>query len=508
MTATAESRDTKVETRLFIGGEFVEAAAGRRFTVIEPATGLELAHVCEGRDEDIDSAVRAAARALGPWQAMAPAERARILRGVAELIDSEREPLARLEARDSGKPVAEARSRLQGVVAWFEFFADIALKLRSAVVPAVPGYLNYTLRQPLGVVGAIIPWNYPSQSCAIKIAAAVGVGNAIVLKPAEQAPLVPLAIARLCREAGVPPGVVNVVPGFGETAGRALAEHPGVAGISFTGSTEVGREVASVAGRSLKKVTLELGGKAPNVVFADADLDLAARSAFFTFTINQGQVCTAGTRLLVQQEVHDELVDRLVSAADHLRIGDPLDEETEVGALLDDRQLERVRSFVEQGVATGAQLACGGTAPAISGFEQGFFYSPTVFLGVRTEMAIAQQEIFGPVLSVIPFEDEREAIGLANDVLYGLSAGVWTENLARAHRVAAAIEAGIVWVNTMHVLSPASPISGWKQSGVGTEGGFEQAEGMTRVKSVWVNVGGPVPQHVGLHERLDSAVAR
>jgi acyl-CoA reductase-like NAD-dependent aldehyde dehydrogenase len=476
-------------TKLFIGGEFMGAADGATFETVHPASGETIANIAEAKDEDVDRAVRAARAALeGSWGRMDLAERARRLRAVGQLLEERIDELSLLESLDVGKPIRETKAHVLMTAAWFDFFADIALKLRSSVIPSIAGHFNFTLREPVGVVGLIIPWNYPLPAIGLKAPAALAMGNAIILKPAEQTPLTALAFAEVCRDAGLPNGVVGVLPGYGPTAGRAIVEHPGVAMISFTGSTAVGRDIAVRSGRLLKKVTLELGGKSPNIVFADADLDLAAETSLFTFCVNQGQLCSAGTRLLVEEKIHDDFASELVRRAEKLRIGDPLNDATQLGAVISPSQLDRVQRYVSLGEKAGAEKVTGGYKPVIDGLERGYFYAPTIFTGVKSEMTIAQEEIFGPVLSIIPFKDEIEAARLANDVLYGLAAGVWTSNLVRAHRLAAAIEAGLVYVNTMNQLAPGSPYSGYKQSGLGVEGGFEQAESFSRLKSVWINL--------------------
>jgi acyl-CoA reductase-like NAD-dependent aldehyde dehydrogenase len=493
MTSTAEPA-TRLLSDLYIGGRFVEPSARQRFDTLNPATGAVLASVAQAQAEDVGRAVEAAHAAYeGVWAQMPMAERGAILRRVATLLRERAEWIGEIETLDGGKPIRETVPRVGKTADWWDFFADIAQKMRSFVVPTDPGLLNYTLRQPRGVVGVIIPWNYPISTCALKIPAALAVGNTVVLKPAELAPLSPLALASLCEEAGLPPGVLNVVPGYGAEAGRALVAHERVRMIAFTGSTKVGREIAATAGGRLVPAVLELGGKSPNVVFADADLDQAARTSLFSFTHNQGQICTAGTRLLVEESAQDEFLERLVAHAAATRIGDPMDKSTDVGAVVSAAQLDRIEGYVEQGHNGGAHMACGGARPRIDGHEDGFFYTPTVFTGVTNDMTIAQEEIFGPVVSVIPFTDEAEAVALANDILYGLAAAVWTSDSARSLRMAERMEAGVVWVNTMHQLAPSSPFGGWKGSGLGAVGGIEQAESYSRLKSVWVNVDSQPP---------------
>ncbi len=486
--------ESKFQTQLFIGGEFVDSASGRTFETIDPATGKPIAAIAEADAEDVDRAVAAARRALaGPWGSMELSERGAILRRVGELLARDAERLGRLETLDVGKPIRETAEQVRMTAAWFDHFADIAQRVRTAVVPTIRDHFNYTLREPVGVVGLIVPWNYPLPLVGLKMPAALAMGNAVVLKPAEQTPLTALALAELCREAGIPDGVVNVLPGFGATAGSALVDHPDVAMISFTGSTPVGREIAARAGAALKKVTLELGGKSPSIVFADADLEMAAETVLFTFSVNQGQLCSAGSRLLVERTVHDEFVELVKARAAALRIGDPLDPATQLGAVISGEQLERIEHYVELGLDAGARAETGASKASVADRPNGLFYKPTIFTGVESGMTVAQEEIFGPVLSVIPFEDDDHAVELANDVLYGLAAGIWTTKLARAHQLAARVEAGLVYVNTMNLLAPGSPYSGYKQSGFGVEGGLEQAESFSRLKSVWMNFGPSAP---------------
>lgn len=486
---------TKTETLrtgLFVNGKFTDSSDGGTFATMNPATMEIIADVAHGTSQDVATAVAAARAAQTDWANAPIAERAGVLRRTAELIEQNSDRLAVLESRDAGKPISDCRVQVLGTAEWFAFFADISAHLRSDIVPSFPDHLNYTLRQPVGVVGTITPWNYPLPLYGIKLPAALAVGNAVVLKPAEQTPLTALALADLMREAGIPDGVVNVVPGLGETTGASLVDAD-VEMLSFTGSTDVGRKIAARAGERLKKVTLELGGKSPSIVFADSDLDKAATGALFTFAVHQGQLCSAGTRLLVEASIRDEFVGKLVDMAESLRVGDPSNDSTQLGAVMSPEQMSRIEGYVESGLGDGARALTGAERARVKGLENGLFYKPTIFENVSSSMKIAQEEIFGPVLSVLPFRDYDEAVGLANDVLYGLAAGIWTNDLRRAHRFARDVEAGIVYVNTMNMLAPWSPYSGWKQSGLGVEGGIEQAESFTKLKTVWINLGDDVP---------------
>jgi acyl-CoA reductase-like NAD-dependent aldehyde dehydrogenase len=481
-------------TQIHIAGEFVDAAEGGTFDTFNPATGALLAHVAEGRAEDVDRAVAAARRASGAWAALDVFERLRMLRRVCEVLRERADELALVESLDSGKPLHETVAYPDLTAYCLEYFAELAQSARSEVIPTPTGFLNYTLRQPFGVVGAIVPWNFPMPFCGAKCGPILAAGNTVVLKPAEQTPLTALLFAEACRDAGLPDGVVNVVPGMGPTAGRAIVEHPGVGMVSFTGSTDVGREIGGAAGRLLKPVVLELGGKAPNIVFADADLEAAATTALYMVAFNQGQVCSAGSRLLVEASIHDEFVERVMAHARAARVGDPLDPRTQVGAVISAVQLERIERYVAIGRDEGAELLFGGSAPDVPGHADGWFYQPTIFQGVRSEMRIAQEEIFGPVLSVLRFECEEDALEIANDVLYGLTAAVWTRDLTRAHQFASRLEAGVVFINTMNDgRGLGSPVGGWKQSGVGVENGIEGLFACTRQKSVIMNIGAATP---------------
>jgi 5-carboxymethyl-2-hydroxymuconate semialdehyde dehydrogenase len=477
--------------KMLIDGKWVEAASGKTFETLNPATGEVLARVAEGDAEDVDRAVRAARRAFesGPWRRMRPAERERLLLRIADLIEAHAEELAELETLDNGKTLADSRSvDVPSAAATFRYYAGWVNKLTGDTNPSDEAFFNFTLREPVGVCGQIIPWNFPLLLAAWKLAPALACGNTCVLKPAEQTPLTALRLGELLEEADVPAGVVNIVPGFGPTAGAALVRHPLVDKIAFTGSTEVGKEIQRESAATLKRVSLELGGKSPNIVFADADVDAAVEGALLGVFFNQGQVCCAGTRLFVERTMHDEFAERLAKTAAGMKQGSGLDPETRIGPLVSQEQLERVTGYLELGKREGAQVLTGGERNTAKGLERGYFVKPTVFTGVRNDMRIAREEIFGPVVAVIPFKDEDDAVLQGNDTLYGLAAGVWTRDVSRAHRVARAIRAGTVWVNCYNVFDPASPFGGYKESGYGRELGRYALDLYTQVKSVWLRV--------------------
>ena len=475
--------------RLLIGAEWREAVSGKRFPTINPATGETLADVAEADAPDVDLAVRAARDAFdGPWGKMSASERGKILFRLGELIAKNGEEIGRLETLDSGKTITESTKIDVPLTAdVFSYNAGAATKLEGATVPVSGPYLNYTIREPLGVVGCITPWNFPLLLAARKVAPALAAGNCVVLKPAEETPITALRLGELALEAGLPPGALNVVPGFGPTAGAALVAHPAVAGIAFTGETATGQTIMRNAAGTLKKVTLELGGKSPNIVFADSDLDAAARGSMLAIFYNKGEVCTAGSRLLVERGAHEALLEKVIDRARKFPQGDPLDPKMRLGAQVSAAQIERIGRYVEAGKKEGARLVLGG-ARATIGDGRGFFWQPTIFDGVRNDMTIAREEIFGPVLAVLPFDDFDEAVSLGNQSMYGLAAAVWTRDVKKAHRAARALQAGTVWINAYNLYDAASPYGGTKASGFGRESGMQGLDFYTQTKSVWVDL--------------------
>jgi aldehyde dehydrogenase (NAD+)/betaine-aldehyde dehydrogenase len=482
-----------VQTKLFIGGKFVDGLEGATFPVGNPHDGSKLAEVAEARTQDVDRAVAAARSAFAAWSATPAAERGRLLLRLADAIEANAAELARLESTDTGHPVRDSTGLdVPRTVATFRYFGGMADKYEGSLIPAEPGFLNYLVRQPVGVVGQIVPWNFPLMFTSWKLGPALAAGNTVVLKPAELTPLSTLRVAELIAEVGFPPGVVNVVPGFGHVAGAHLAAHQGVQKISFTGSTEVGREIVRASAGNLKRLHLELGGKGANIVFADADLDAAVNGAAFAIFHNQGQACIAGSRLLLEEPVADELVERFVALARSIRIGDPLDPSTEMGPLTSPEHRDRVLSYVKVAVDQGGEVLCGGRKPDDPSLERGCYVEPTV-VRARPGDRVNREEVFGPFVTVTTFRDEAEALQIANSVEYGLGGGLWTRDLSRAHRLAHALRAGMVWVNSYKRVSPASPFGGVGDSGYGREMGFEAMHGYTEPKSVWVNVGADPP---------------
>jgi acyl-CoA reductase-like NAD-dependent aldehyde dehydrogenase len=474
--------------KMVIGGKSLDADSGETFDVINPATGKVLTQVPRGGHADVDAAVAAARQAHedGRWRNLRPGKRTEILYKLGELIKRNGNELAQIESLDSGKPVVIASGEMWAAGDVLRYYAGWPTKHYGETNPSDDSLFVYTLREPVGVCGGIIPWNYPLIMATWKVGPALAFGNTIVLKPAEQTPLTAIRFAELALEAGVPEGVFNVVTGFGEEAGQALAQHDDVDKIAFTGSTEVGRKILHASEGNLKRVSLELGGKSPNIVFSDANMKYAARGSMTGVFLNSGQVCTAGTRILVERSVHDQFVESLVEATSTFKLGDPLAEDTLMGPVVSQEQFDRVTGFIDIGKSEGAEVVTGGERATELG--DGFFIQPTVFTGVTNEMRIAQEEIFGPVASVIQVDDVDEAIRVANDTIYGLAAAVWTTDLSKAHRVAKGIKAGTVWVNTYGNVDPAISFGGYKQSGFGRELGAHSMETYTQTKSVWVNL--------------------
>src|SRR6266508_931789 len=484
---------TKTSHQLFIDGQWVDPAWGETFKTPNPATGESLATVAAGGPEDIDRAVRAARAAFegGPWSRMTPSQRGRIVWRIGDLILEHLEELAQIESLDNGKPVAVARAADVPLSAdMFHYMAGWATKLEgdtiSLSVPYTPGaeYHTYTLREPVGVVGQIIPWNFPLLMAAWKLAPALATGNCIVLKPAEQTPLSALLLARLIQEAGVPDGVVNVVTGFGETAGAPLAAHEGVDKVAFTGSTEVGKLIVQAAAGNLQKVTLELGGKSPQVVFADADPETAIPGAANAIFFNHGQCCCAGSRVLVEKSRFDEVVNGVADYAKNIKVGTGLDEDTQMGPLVSDEQLRRVMGYLDSGRADGAEVVTGGGRIG----DRGYFVEPTVITKTRPDMKIVREEIFGPVVVVEPFQSLDDVAQVANDTLYGLAAGVWTKDISKAHLMAKRLRAGTVWINCYNIFDAALPFGGYKQSGWGREMGHDVLNNYTQTKAVCARI--------------------
>ena len=474
--------------RMLIDGAWVEAGSGKHFDVFDPATGDVLARVPDGGPEDVDRAVGAARRAFeGGWRDATAQERGRILFRLAEAVRREAPRLAELETRNSGKPIVESEFDMADVATCFEYYGGLATKLHGEVLPVPDNAISMALREPLGVAGQIIPWNYPLLMAAWKLAPAICAGCAMVIKPAEQTPLTLLELGRLLEECGLPKGVVNVVTGFGETAGAPLVAHAGVDKIAFTGSVEVGKAVMRSAADTLKKVGLELGGKSPNIFFADADFEAAVDGALFGVFINQGEVCSAGSRVLVERPIYQKMLDAMVAKAKTIKLGNGLDRATKMGPLVSKEQLARVLRYQEVGKGE-AKVAVGGGRASGSGLDRGWFVEPTIFYDVDNQARIAREEIFGPVMSVIPFDDEAEALRLANDTPYGLAAAVWSRDVFRCFRMVKRLQAGIVWVNHMQPTYVEAPWGGYKMSGIGRELGPWGAEEYLQVKQVHINL--------------------
>ncbi|HKW18883.1 MAG TPA: aldehyde dehydrogenase family protein [Terriglobales bacterium] len=475
--------------KMLINNKWVDAVSGKTFPTYDPSTGEVLAQIAEGDRADIDLAVKAARKAFseGPWRKMTPSERGRLMWKLSDLLEQHLEEFAYLESLDNGKPLTVARvADVPLAVDLFRYMAGWATKIEGNTIPISSGgqFLAYTLREPVGVVGQIIPWNFPLLMAAWKLGPALASGCTVILKPAEQTPLSALRLGELIVEAGFPEGVVNIVPGYGETAGAALAAHMDVDKVAFTGSTEVGKLIVHAATGNLKRVSLELGGKSPNVVFKDADMDTAIGGAASAIFFNHGQCCCAGSRLYVEKEVFDKVVDGVSERAKKIRVGPGLDSNTQMGPLVSEEQMNRVCGYLESGFSQGAKAVAGGQKKG----DKGYFVEPTVLVNTREDMKVVQEEIFGPVVTAMPFSDPEEILPRANDNVYGLAAGVWTRDISKAHRVAEHLQAGTVWVNCYNVFDAALPFGGYKQSGWGREMGHEVLNNYTQTKAVCVRL--------------------
>ena len=491
-TVLTEPSSTKIpikQTKILIDNKWVESVSGKTFETINPATGEVLANVAEADAADVDLAVKAARKAFhskSAWRRMSASERGKLLNRLADLIEQNIDELATLESLDNGKPRQVARTAdLPLVIGCYRYYAGWADKIQGKTIPISGNYFCYTRHEPVGVVGQIIPWNFPLLMQAWKLAPALACGNTVVLKTAEQTPLSALRVGELILEAGFPEGVVNILSGYGPTAGAAMANHMDIDKVAFTGSTEVGHLIMKAAAESnLKRVTLELGGKSPNIVFADADMDEAIEGSHFALFFNQGQCCCAGSRVFVEEKAYDEFVERSTERAKRRTVGDPLDRKTEQGPQVDSDQFQKILGYVDAGKKEGAKLMCGGERVG----ERGYFVAPTVFADVKDEMKIAQEEIFGPVMSIMKFRDMDDLVERANKTIYGLAAAVWTRDIGKAHRIANDVRAGTVWVNCYDVFDAAAPFGGFKQSGIGRELGEYGLQQYSEIKTVTVRL--------------------
>ncbi|CAB3660338.1 MULTISPECIES: aldehyde dehydrogenase family protein [Achromobacter] len=483
-----------MQNKLFIDGRFVDAAAGGTIDVLNPHDGTLITAIAAAEAEDVDRAVAAAQRAFPAWSRMAAAERGRLLLKLADLIEANAEELAQLETLDTGHPIRDTRGLdVPRTAGCFRYFGGMADKLQGSVIPVEAGFLNYVQRAPIGVVGQIVPWNFPLMFTSWKLGPALAAGNTVVLKPSELTPLSTLRIAELMAQAGFPEGVVNMVPGYGHTAGQRLAEHPGVGKIAFTGSTATGRRIVQASQGNLKRVQLELGGKGANIVFDDANLDAAINGAAWAIFHNQGQACIAGSRLMLHDKIADAFLERFTALANSIRLGDPRSPDTEMGPLTSAQHRDKVLSYVGIAAEQGARLLAGGQAPG-GELARGYYVAPTI-VEARPQDRVAQEEVFGPFVTVLRFGSDEEALAIANATDYGLGSGLWTRDLARAHKMAGAIHAGMCWINCYKRVNPGSPFGGVGQSGYGREMGFEAMHDYTEARSVWVNVDAAVPPH-------------
>jgi acyl-CoA reductase-like NAD-dependent aldehyde dehydrogenase len=491
MTA-AEAKGFLPPGRHFIDGKFVNGTGSTGIPVENPATGETLMSVPDAGVDDVNTAVAAARRSFEneSWRGKDPSEKEKILHRVADLMEAHKEELAGIESLENGKTFREAiRGDINPGIDSFRYYAGWVRRIYGETIPVDGPYLNYTLREPVGVVGAIVPWNYPTCIATWKLAPALACGCSVILKPSELTPLTALKLAELCVTAGIPEGVVNVITGYGPSAGQAMATHMDIDKISFTGSIRTGRALLKAAAESnLKRISLELGGKNPNIVFPDCDFDEAVESAFWGIYANKGEVCSAGSRLLVHERIYDKFLEKLTARARNMNVGDPFDPKSEMGAQISEQQLERILSYIKIGCEEGAKLQCGGSRDAAGEKANGYYVQPTIFAEVSPQMKIAQEEIFGPVLAAIRFRDEDEAAAIANSTIYGLVSAVWTRDVRVAHRMARRIKAGSVWINTYNGFDSASPFGGYKQSGFGRDLGAYALDQYTNVKSVWVSL--------------------
>ncbi|HUF19170.1 MAG TPA: aldehyde dehydrogenase family protein [Burkholderiales bacterium] len=484
-----------MQDKLFIDGDFVESESKSRIPVLNPHDNSLIAEVSEAQQADIDRAVDAARKAFPAWAKTAAADRGRLLLRLADAIEANADELARLESMDTGHPLRDTRGLdVVRTAVTFRYFGGMADKFQGSVVPVEQGFLNYVLREPVGVVGQIVPWNFPLMFTSWKMGPALAAGNTLVMKPAELTPLSTLKVAELAKQVGFPNGVINIVPGFGNTAGQYLAEHPGVDKIAFTGSTAVGRRIVQASAGNLKRVQLELGGKGANIVFNDAFLPAAINGSAFAIFHNQGQACIAGSRLILHEKIADQFLDGFLKLARSIKLGNPLDASTEMGPLTSQMHRDRVLAYVEVAKDEGGEVLLGGKPPDIDGLSKGFYVEPTV---VRAKPAdrVSQEEVFGPFVTVTTFREEDEVLAIANGTEYGLGGGLWTTNLQRAHRTAAAMRSGMVWINCYKRVNPGSPFGGIGRSGYGREMGFEAMHDYTEAKSVWVNVDAKSPPY-------------
>ena len=492
--AAAAGLRTPIRHQLFIDGQFVDAASGETLATLNPHDNSTIAHIALAGREDIDRAVAAATRAFPKWSRMAAADRGRILLKLADLIEAHGEELARLESLDTGHPLRDSRALdVPRTAACFRYFGGMADKFQGETIPVEAGFLNYTLREPVGVVGQVVPWNFPLMFTSWKMAPALAAGNTIVMKPAEITPLTSLKIAELMAEAGLPAGVVNIVPGLGAVAGQYIAEHADIAKVAFTGSTATGRRIVAASAGNLKKVQLELGGKGANIVFDDANLAAAINGSAWAIFHNQGQACIAGSRLMLHERIADEFLEKFAALAKSIRLGNPLDAATEMGPLTSALHRDRVLGYVGVAREQGGEIIAGGKAPAAAELAQGCYVEPTIVKARSFKDRVAQEEVFGPFVTVLTFKDDAEALAIANGTDYGLGSGLWTSNVQRAHRMARELHAGMVWINSYKRVNPGSPFGGVGQSGYGREMGFDAMREYTQVKSVWVNVDAQIP---------------